>query len=71
MPHLRGGHKSPYPEHGLAVWLAVIKYEFAPADDTRNIAERDLSLALGPYVFEGGDFDAGPSWEYAPMNFSA
>ncbi|SEH32217.1 BrnT family toxin [Magnetospirillum fulvum] len=30
-----------------------MEYEFDPAKDARNIAERGLSLALAPYVFEG------------------
>ena len=28
-------------------------YEFDPAKDARNVAERGLSLALAPYVFDG------------------
>jgi uncharacterized DUF497 family protein len=30
-----------------------MEYEFDPAKDARNIAERGLSLALAPYLFEG------------------
>jgi uncharacterized DUF497 family protein len=30
-----------------------MEYEFDPVKDARNIAERGLSLALAPYVFEG------------------
>ncbi|MEO5375969.1 MAG: BrnT family toxin [Alphaproteobacteria bacterium] len=28
-------------------------YEFDPAKDAKNVAERGLSLALAPYVFDG------------------
>jgi uncharacterized DUF497 family protein len=31
----------------------VIEYEFDPAKNARNLAERGLSLALAPYLFEG------------------
>ena len=30
-----------------------MEYDFDPAKNARNIAERGLSLALAPYVFEG------------------
>lgn len=30
-----------------------MRFEFDPAKDAKNVAERGLSLALAPYVFEG------------------